>query len=660
MTLLLWLVVLAMPVVAGAHGADHGATQAVAAGAHAEHGGMKALGATAALTVDGYRVELSSHPSPLATGQAGHLVATVLHGESRRPVSGSRVLIGMAQVGGNPELQVASEETWAGSYAIPITPSRLGAHQVRVVLEELDGRRVETPLVLDFAVGVERPPGLGGAVWLLLAAVAGVGLVAAYAVVHRAHLGRAAEPRLDLLTVPWVRRLLTARAFHPALQIPTLGVMAIVVWLGLFDVQDGGMNLSTKLTWTIWWAGVIFTFVLVGRAWCLACPFGALNEWTARLAGAVRRLPRPFRNIWWATGMFVLLTWADEQLGVVRSPRVTAWIVIFFVALAIAIGLVFERRSFCRYLCPIGGVIGIYSMTAPLELRPRLAATCAADREKACYRGNAAVAGCPMFEFPGALDRNNYCTLCAQCVTACEHGNLALRVRAWGKDLWAATRRTLDEAYLAVVLVGLTVVVTAQMLTAWPGWVSALAWYLPTTVRSGLKPVTYLGLVESVLLLGGALVVGPLLVLGGAALADRLAGAGLGLRRTFIMFGYVLIPVGLAMHLAHNLAHLLLEGGGIIPVVQRAVALYTPFSLGAADWRTTPLAPEPVVAVLQVAILVAFFGLSLVAAHRLTLRTYLDARAASRAFLPMAAIALAFTLVGLVVLSLPMGMRHGS
>jgi ferredoxin len=662
MTLLLWLVVLAMPVVVGAHGADHGGTEAVAAGDHAEHGGAKAPGATAALTVDGYRVELSSHPSPLIKGQPGHLVATVLHGESRHPVSGSRVLIGMAPAGGDPEPLVSSEETGAGSYSISITPSGLGAHQGRVVLEGIQGRRMETPLVLDFPIGVEKPAGLGlgMAVWLLLAAVTGGGLLATYAVVHRARLGRSAEPRLDLLTVPWIRRLLTARAFQPALQIPTLGVMAIVVWLGLFDVQDGGMNLSTKLTWTIWWAGVIFTFVLVGRAWCVACPFGALNEWTSRLTGATRRLPRPFRNIWWATGMFVLLTWADEQLGVVRSPRVTAWIVILFAALAIAIGLVFERRSFCRYLCPIGGVIGIYSMTAPLELRPRLAAVCAADRLKGCYRGTAAVSGCPMLEFPGALDRNNYCTMCAKCVTACEHGNLALRVRAWGRDLWATTHRALDEAYLAVVLVGLTVVVTAQMLGAWPGWVSTLAGYLPAAVRSSLAPATYRGLVESILLLGGALVAGPLLVLGGAALADRLAGARLGLRRTFIMLGYVLVPIALAMHLAHNLAHLLLEGGGIVPVIQRVVALYTPFSLGAADWRATPLAPEPVVALLQVAVVVAFFGLSLVAGHRLTLRAYPDARAASRAFLPMAGIALAFTLVGLIVLSLPMGMRHGS
>jgi hypothetical protein len=246
-----------------------------------------------------------------------------------------------------------------------------------------------------------------------------------------------------------------------------------------------------------------------------------------------------------------------------------------------------------------------------------------------------------------------------KCVTACEHDNLALRVRAWGKDLWAATRRSLDESYLAVVLTGLTVLVTAQMLRAWPGWISALAGHGSTHASAGHQAFTH-ALVESGLILGGSLLVGPLVVLGAAVLADRLTGTGLGPRRTFVIFGYVLVPIALAMHLAHNLSHLLLEGGGILPAVQRAVSVHTPFWLGAPDWRAAPLAPEPVVALLQVTIVVAFFGLSLVVAHRLALRTYPDRRTASRAFLPMAGLALAFTLLGLVVLSLPMAMRHGS
>jgi hypothetical protein len=272
--------------------------------------------------------------------------------------------------------------------------------------------------------------------------------------------------------------------------------------LGLHDVQQGGVNLATKFTWTIWWAAIIFTFFLAGRAWCLACRFGARNEWASR-----------------------------------------RWLV--------------------------------------------------------------------------------------------------------------------EESYLAVALVGLTLVVTAQMLVAWPAFVSWLAGWLPAAVRANLKPVTYLGLVESALFLGVTLVAGPALVAGGGVLAQTLAGGGPGLRRTFAIFGYMFVPVGLALHLAHNVAHLLLEGGGIVPAVQRAVAVYTPWSIGQPDWQGGPLASAGVVWLLQMAILFAFFVLSLQAGHRLALRAFPDPRAAGRAFVPLAVLSALFTVAGIVLLNLPMGMRHG-
>jgi polyferredoxin len=632
----------------------------VTAAAHGEHGSAKPLGETGVVTVQGYQLELLSHPSPLAAGRESHVVVKVFKNSPLTPVSGGTVFIGLAAASAPYDLRPAPEETWAGSYGVALIPKRIGTHQVRVILEELEGRHFQPPLTVDFHIAVGKAPGLGAAVWTLLALLGGVAALSLYAVLLRARIARPGDGALNLLEIPWLRRLLTSPALQPSLQIPLLLLMGIVVFLGFVDVQDGGVNLATKLTWTIWWAGIIFTFFLAGRVWCLACPFGALNEWTSRLTSPLRRLPKPLRNIWWATGMFVLLTWADEQLGVVRSPRVTAWIVLFFATLAVAVGLFYQRRSFCRYLCPIGGLIGIYSMTAPVELRAKDTSVCAADREKLCYRGGERAVGCPMFEFPPAMDRNNYCTLCFQCAKDCSHDNLVLRLRTFGKDLWSSGRRLLDESYLAVALVGLTMIVTAQMLTAWPDWISALARWLPLGIRSSLKPVTYLGLVESAVLLGGALVAVPLLVLAGAWAARKRAGANSpGLSRTFVIFGYMFIPVGLAMHLAHNLAHLLLEGGGIVPVVQRAVALYTPFSLGEPDWQVSPLAPEPVVAFIQMTLLVGFFVLSLVAGHRLTLRAYPDPHTASRALVPMAVLSLVFTVAGIVLLNQPMGMRHG-
>ena len=58
-------------------------------------------------------------------------------------------------------------------------------------------------------------------------------------------------------------------------------------------------------------------------------------------------------------------------------------------------------------------------------------------------------------------------------------------------------------------------------------------------------------------------------------------------------------------------------------------------------------------------ILVAFFVLSLVAGHRLALRAYPDPRAAGRAFATLAVLSGLFTVTGIVLLNLPMSMRHG-
>jgi hypothetical protein len=265
-----------------------------------------------------------------------------------------------------------------------------------------------------------------------------------------------------------------------------------------------------------------------------------------------------------------------------------------------------------------------------------------------------------MFEFPQTMDRNTYCILCGECVKGCARDNLALRLRGFGRDLWASGRRALDEAYLAVALVGLTLLVTAQMVGPWAGWVSGLARWLPAAVRTSLRPVTYLGLVESALLLGASLVVAPALVLAAAAVRRRLAAApGAGVTRTFVAFASMFVPVGLAMHLAHNLAHLLLEGGAALPAVQRAVQRFTPLSLGTPDWSAPALAPEPVVAVLQAAVLVACLVLSLLAGHRLAGRLHADRRTARLALLPFALLSLAFTVAGLLLLQQPMGVRHG-
>ena len=107
---------------------------------------------------------------------------------------------------------------------------------------------------------------------------------------------------------------------------------------------------------------------------------------------------------------------------------------------ALATSLIFERRAFCRYLCPVGGFIGLYSQVAPVEVRVKDPAVCAAHTEKSCYTGSADGYGCPWQVFPGTLTKNIYCGLCMECLRTCTQDNVAFNLRPFGADLQTTQR----------------------------------------------------------------------------------------------------------------------------------------------------------------------------------------------------------------------------
>ena len=115
---------------------------------------------------------------------------------------------------------------------------------------------------------------------------------------------------------------------------------------------------------------------------------------------------------------------------------------------AIGLSTVFERREFCRYLCPVGGFIGLYSQTAPIELRLKDKQVCVTCEGKPCYNGSQAGYGCPWDVFPGGLTKNTYCGLCMECIRTCPHDNIAVNLRPFSADLAKPSTR-MDEAFKA-------------------------------------------------------------------------------------------------------------------------------------------------------------------------------------------------------------------
>ena len=655
------------------------ALTAPSAFAHGDHGeAAPPEGGLNLVSFEGFQVELLVSPRPLRVGTESKIIAKILRDGSLEPVRNGKIFMTVLPArqlnrsaspgeasAGNPDrldsfpLSPAPEMVWAGSYTLARQLKEKGPHLVRVALAELDGRSFDPPAIFEFYVNVAPRSGLSSGLLALMITAIVIGGAGIYRGVVRSRYPLDLNVPLNLLDIPWLKSLVSWQGFQPLLQIPVLALIALIAFLGLFDIQDGAKNLATKLTWILWWPGIIFTFILVGRLWCVMCPFGTLNEWSANLAKPNRLFPKFLRNLWLATFLFVLLTWADEQIGVIRSPQMTAWLIFFFAFSAIATGVFFQRRSFCHYLCPITGLLGLYSMVSPLEVRAGDRSQCQKNCHQDCYRGNEKGKGCPMFEFPMTVDRNTFCNFCFECVKSCPSSNLAFRVRAFGKDLWASGKRWLDESYLSVALVGITTIVTVQMLTDWSNWTSGLARLIPLPVRILMKPVTYLSLTESAVFFLGSLLLFPLIVFLAAWAANRIAGEkGKGMTKTFVHLAYMFLPVGLAMHLAHNVSHLFIEGPGIIPALQRALNRYTPLDAGEPNWQFIPLVSSDAIYWAQMLLILLGFIFSITVGYRLAATLFDRHEATGRAFIPLVLVSLLFTLINFYLLTQPMGMRH--
>ncbi len=460
-------------------------------------------------------------------------------------------------------------------------------------------------------------------------------------------------PRLNLLRQPLLRRVLSHRLFPFALILPNLFVFTLVILTGLFGTPVGNANFSIIFVWIVWWAILIMLLIPVGaRSWCTMCPIPAVGEWVQRRAVVDRspkrpftlgkEWPRPLRNIWLQN--FSFLAVAAFSAIVLTRPFVTGALLLGFMVVALALFLIYRRRAFCRYVCPVSGFIGLYSTAAPLEIRvidPDVCLRHCGIKGKECVKGSAEGYGCPWMEYPGTLDRNSYCGMCTECLKTCPQENLALSVRPFGADLLVPKRR-LDEAFKGFIMLGAAVLYSVVMLGRW-GWIKDWA-----NLGSGsmLHFAGYIGL-----LITAMLVVTPavfIAVAWGAKLLSR--ASNVPIRHLFVSFAYTTVPLGLATWIAFSFSFVFINVSYAIPVVS------DPFGwgwnlFGTAGYHWTPYFPQ-LLPYLQVPVLAVGLVVSIMLGQRIALENFGDAQRAQRAALPVTII---LTLITLVLLWLYIG-----
>jgi hypothetical protein len=284
----------------------------------------------------------------------------------------------------------------------------------------------------------------------------------------------------------------------------------------------------------------------------------------------------------------------------------------------------------------LGGLSGNYARTGMLSLRgtPEICKTCTAA---ACYKGTEKVPGCPLFEFPKTMTSNANCVMCADCIKNCPNDSIQLTVRPPTKELWFIRKPKIEEAFLSAVIMGIVFVQNATMLDVWGTVLKWLEQVTGTTSYYITFTITFaLAIIIPVALLSLA-----------SWVVSRLNKVSF--MENFARFGYAIIALDVAAHIAHNLFHLLAEGKSVI---------YTAQGLFGTDVHgaSTAILDMGTIQFLQFGLLALGFIGSLYAIYRIAQSNYSKGKVWST-FAPYAVLMVILTVMNVVLFSLPMAMR---
>lgn len=457
-------------------------------------------------------------------------------------------------------------------------------------------------------------------------------------VVERA---RKVQQRPD--TRSWKPYVRLRRVFQTVLLVLAIAIVADG-WRG---PQVAPLNLAGILPWIHWRALSILALLVVGNAFCMACPFMLVRDAGRKLLPAKLRWPRHLRNKWLPVALFLIYLWCYEAFGLWDSPFLTAWIIAGYFAAALLIDGFFRGASFCKYVCPIGQFHFISSLVSPREVKIKSAGTCQTCRTYDCIRGNERARGCELYLFQPKKAGNLDCTFCLDCVKACPHDNVAVLPVLPAKTITANPYRSsigrlskrADLAALALVFVFGAFANAAGMIA--PVMMFEHSWHARLGPRT--LPLIIGALISASVML---LPITAVFICMGLNRTVKIPGSPVAdLARRLIL---TLVPLGFAMWGAHLLYHFATGWSALWPVVEHR--FLGAQGIGASfipSWMTTA----------QILLLDAGLLLTLYVGWRIVLQAGGRLRTAARLMAPWATLAVGLYCAGAWILSQPMQMR---
>ncbi len=290
---------------------------------------------------------------------------------------------------------------------------------------------------------------------------------------------------MNLLNVRWIRSLLGSRWFPIAAQLIMLAAFGLSIAGGIrVTTNDAGFakelrntNLANLVIWSFWWPLIIIASILWGRVWCMVCPMELITSVAGRM-GLRRKVPGFLKSGWVITIFYTLvLIVGVHTLALHRLPQRMALYLLTLLVAAVVVGLIYEKRTFCGYVCPVGHLLGLYAFISPFEWRADVLPVCGSCKTKDCIakKNHYRIVGrsCTSNLYPATIKDNQDCLLCTQCLKVCPSGNLRFSTRWPFADFFRAVELRAAQVGFIVLVSGFVVY---EVLSEWPVSKAILRW----------------------------------------------------------------------------------------------------------------------------------------------------------------------------------------
>ncbi len=354
---------------------------------------------------------------------------------------------------------------------------------------------------------------------------------------------------------PLLKKLVSSRWPQLILIILAMLLIYLAVLASLFGTKMSGRNLGVLLMWAIWlFLLVALLTPLLGRIWCTICPLpifgdllqrktalgpgeGSTGGYRNKFYGLFRKWPARLSNGW--PKLIVLLILTTFSTTLVANPKATGYAILMLILVPTLMSMVFELRSFCRYLCPVSVFIGPFSRMSPLALRNKSQKVCDRCKNHYCQNGSEKGWACPYGINVGELDDNTECGLCMECTRSCLYNNVTLYSRPFGAELGT---KKLSDAWTIISVFSIALVYCVLYQGHWP----VIRDYVNILDKQnwGLFGIYALAVWSL------ALIIMPGIIYLLSLLGARLSKIGLGVKEVFLVSSGSLLPLGLMLWIA--------------------------------------------------------------------------------------------------------------